>query len=313
MELDRRFDLTREFPPLVFPPKQAVDLDAVSAALVGAAKLAPAIKTLAESGDDVDPDSKKIAEFSLSVLGLLEVMWERVLRPLAAGPSGPASGGRAADPPPPAADADRKALADALAISDKTAILYDANLGTVPIANRQKLCHALSVGIRAAAVAKAEGKGADPGEAVRLADDALSLVNNMSFMGQASAPPNKERNPDAKHCSMPIRVEFEDRGARIHFERTIYAQCGLRATMSLPKPVRIAQKKFLDSVRGSYPDEIVMVRVDTEKLRFNVFHKPDGGPKWLAGAEWMAIPFNILTGGDGEGGAELPAAAAGGE
>jgi len=66
-------------------------------------------------------------------------------------------------------------------------------------------------------------------------------------------------------------------------------------------------------VRGSYPDEIVMVRVDTEKLRFNVFHKPDGGPKWLAGAEWMAIPSNILTGGDGEGGAELPAAAAGGE
>ena len=173
--------------------------------------------------------------------------------------------------------------------------MYDANLGSVPIANRQKLCQALSVGMRTAALDKAALINADPAEAVRVADDALSLVTNMTFMGQASSPPNKERKPDAKYCTMPIKLEFEDKGARIHFERTLVARCGLRATMSLPYNVRVAQNNFLDSVRPNYPGEIVMARVDTEKLRFNVYHKADGGPRWLDGSEWVDIPHDILS------------------
>ena len=149
--------------------------------------------------------------------------------------------------------------------------------------------------MRTAAENTAEVQKTDPAEAVRITDDALSLVSNMTFMGQASAPPSKERRPDAKHCTMPIKLEFEDRGSRIHFERTISASCRMRATMSLPYNIRVAQKNFLDSIKMNYPEEIVMVRVDTEKLRFNVFHKADGGPKWLTGSDWADIPHNILT------------------
>jgi len=111
---------------------------------------------------------------------------------------------------------------------------------------------------------------------------------------------------------MPIKLEFEDAGARIHFERTIFARCGLRATQSLPKNVRIAQKKYLDTVKSNYPGEIVMVRVDTRRLRFSVFHKEDGGPKWLPGTETMAIPYNILSGDGGEAGPAIGGAGAAG-
>jgi len=217
------------------------------------------------------------------------------VRPMAGGPYGPAAIGGTAAPPPPKEDLELRVLRETLVASEKTAILYDANLGAVPIANRQKLCHALSAGIKTVAVDKATFFGADPAEAVRQTDDALSLVTNMTFMGQASAPPSKERRPDAKYCTMPIKLEFEDKGARIHFERTIRARCEMRATMSLPYNVRVAQNNFLDSVKANYPGEIVMARVDTEKLVFNVFHKADGGPKWLIGPEWHDIPHNILS------------------
>ena len=67
-DFDRRFDLTKEFLPLFYPSRQGIDLEAASAALVGVMEKAPAIRALAEGGDDIDPDIKKVAEFGISVL-----------------------------------------------------------------------------------------------------------------------------------------------------------------------------------------------------------------------------------------------------
>ncbi len=138
----------------------------------------------------------------------------------------------------------------------------------------------------------------DPAEAVRIADDALSLVKDMTFLGQASKKVNNPRKPDLEHMSMPIKLEFDDRNSRIHFERTMLDKCNIKASMSLPKPVRTALNKFHDNLKIRYPDEITMARVDTYKLRFIAFHKEDGGPKWEPCPEWLAIPLDILKDGN---------------
>jgi len=306
MDLDNRFDLTRDYPPLIFPEKQSVDTDAVSALMVDAAEAASGIREKLES-PNTGEDVKEVAMFGLRMFDLLSCMWERVVRPAVA--SGPQGGLSAKAPkPPPKPDAGRKELMDVLLKSEKTAILYDTNLGNVPIANRQKLNHALSAGLREAAVARA-GPDGDASEAVRVTDDALSLVNDMAFMGQASRPVK-----DKSYCSMPIRLEFEDKGARIHFERTIRAQCGARATMSLPPIIREAQTKFYNEIKNRYANEIVMVRVEVERLRFIAFHKVDKGPKWLPCLETEPIPYDILSRelGSFSGVAAAPAVNAGG-
>jgi hypothetical protein len=291
--------LTRDFPPLIHPERQTLDIDAVNSLMVGAAEMVPAIRERLD-GVDVTEDTKMLAKFGLTLFSLLEAIVEKAVRPMASAPStmgGGAAGSRPVPPVvPPKPDADKRELADALAKADRTAILHDANLGTVPIANRQKLCHALSAGIRESALRKAEGAGGDPAEAVRMADDALSLVRDMTFLGQASKKVNNPRKPELDHMSMPIKLEFEDRNSRIHFERTMLTTCNIRASMSLPKPVRTALNKFHESIRSKYPDEITMVRTDTFKLRFIAFHKEDGGPQWLSCPEWTAIPYDILKG-----------------
>jgi hypothetical protein len=48
-------------------------------------------------------------------------------------------------------------------------------------------------------------------------------------------------------------------------------------------------------MKERYVNEIVMVRVDTERLRFIAFHKEDQGPKWLECLEVEPIPYDILT------------------
>ena len=289
LELNRRFDLTRDFPPLLFPEKQGIDVDAVSALLVGAAAAVPAIRAKMES-PEVGQDVKELASFGLKMFELVEGLWEKVVKPAAAcQPNGQAAGATAPRTLPKP-DLAKRELIEALAASDRTSILYDANLGNVPIANRQKLCHSLSAGMRESAIALSNLHNTDPSEAVRVADDALSLVSNMTFMGQASKPVK-----DKSHCSMPIKLEFEDRGARIHFERTIKDRCGIRATMSLPYNIREAQKKFHATMRDLYEGELIMVRVDTEKLRFIAFHKFDQGPKWNPCFEYEDIPHDILS------------------
>jgi len=155
-DVERPFDLTRDYPPLVYPERQGVDVGA--AALVEVSAMVPSIRELAGS-DNITAETKKIAEFSLSVFSLLETLWERVVRPSAASPVAAASSRPPVPPPKP--DRGRQELVDALAASEKTSILYDANLGAVPMANRQKLCSALSVGLRAAAVENAPTKNMD--------------------------------------------------------------------------------------------------------------------------------------------------------
>ena len=291
-----RFDITRDFPPLVLPDRQILDVAAVEALMVDAAEMVPAIRAKAEDADEPE-DTRSLAKFSLKLFLLLEAVVEKAVRPLSCAPP-PMGTGAGRGPPPvppkPKPDTQRQELIDALALADRTAILHDANLGSIPIANRQKLCGALSAGIRESALKKAEGAGADPAEAIRIADDALSLVKDMTFLGQVSKKANNTRRPDLTHMTMPIKLEFDDRSARIHFERTMLAQCNLRASISLPKAVRTAQNKFHDLIREKYPEEITMVRTDTLGLTFKAFHKAEGGPKWLPCMEIENIPLNIL-------------------
>ena len=116
-------------------------------------------------------------------------------------------------------------------------------------------------------------------------------------MGQVSRPAKDMQQKDKGYCSMPIKLEFEDCGARIHFEQTMKARCGIRATMSLPREIRDMQRNFHAEMKAAYSEEIVMIRVDTEKLCLNAFHKRDKGPKWIPCPDSRPIPHNILRGG----------------
>ena len=73
-------------------------------------QMVPSIRALADAADDIDPDIKKVAEFSLGVLTVLEVMWEKVVRSMAAGPAGPAGAGQPSPSLPPQEELDRLGL-----------------------------------------------------------------------------------------------------------------------------------------------------------------------------------------------------------
>jgi hypothetical protein len=200
-------------------------------------------------------------------------------------------------PPKPAAPAGLKELREGLEKADRESILFDADLGNMTLANRKSLAAAFSAGIRAAAVSTARSANEDPAEAVRVMDDALSVVQDMDFIGASSKPFHGKTDSDmrnGKFCTMPIKFKFEDRDSRIHFETSMRKYCTLRASMSLPYAIRKEQAAFQRAVRERYPGEVATVRVDTLSMSLQAYKKADGEKKWMKCPESVPLPPGIL-------------------
>jgi hypothetical protein len=163
--------------------------------------------------------------------------------------------------------------------------------------NRNGLNAAFSSGIRAAAIENAEKKGLDPSEAIRAMNDAIECVSELDFIGLKSEK-SKNKDPVTKvekeHFTMPVKLKFEDRNSRLHFERSVKVHCGLRAVMSLPKPIREEQNVFVRALRARYPDEIVTARPDAASLHFIAFKKKPTEKKWTRCSESVPIPAGVM-------------------
>lgn len=91
-----------------------------------------------------------------------------------------------------------------------------------------------------------------------------------------------------------VKLEFPDRGARIHFERTIREKCKIRASMSLPPGIRTEAEKYRQTLLSKFPGEIVMVRAESEGLQFAGLHKKDGEGKWIRDTDTCKIPLSAV-------------------
>jgi hypothetical protein len=186
-------------------------------------------------------------------------------------------------------------LREGLERAEKKSVLFGSNLGPHAMANRAGLVNALCSGIREEVVKNAVEKGEDPNEAVRDMEDALSCVTDMEFIGEKSKKFLKEGDSRSNtFCTMPVKFKFDDRSSRINFEKTLKEHCGLRASISLPKPIRMEMGAFQRALRAKYPDQVVVVRLDTNKKAFYALRKVHGADSWTKCDEGLALPAGIL-------------------
>ena len=274
------YDLTRDYPPLTMPPPLVLDVSSVRALLVEAASKAAETEALAAKKGASEP-TKTLAGSAIALFKLIEAVVEKAIIPLAENSSSLSAVTATCSPPPE--DKGKAALRKALETAEKTAIVFNSNLGNMPIANRTTLSHNFTEGLRLAAIDKS---GADPvvaTEAVRAAADALSCAAGVEFLGQSSRRPTVTGGAGveaAAFCTMPVRLTFEDRGGRQYFERTMREKCGIRSTLSLPNGIRAELKKFHNSMKEKNPEKMVMTRPDAARLCFICFTKTEGDKSW---------------------------------
>jgi hypothetical protein len=304
-ELDDAFDITRPYPPLTNPPKPFFDIESIQALMVDATSKAEFIRSTVDD-PTVDNPTRQFAIANLSMFALLTAVVEKAVMPLAYSPP-PTWNRQSAETPPVAAKPipGKKELTDALIAAEKTAVIFDAELGSASVGNKERLAHAFSATVKAKAVAVAEGGGgsseevaAAVAEAVRAADDALSCASDMTFLGQATKAYNNSRKADdprnGTFFTMPIKLEFPDKSSRIHFERVMREKCKIKAAMSLPFGIRKEAEKVRNIALELFPGEIVMVRAESDGQKFAVFHKKDGEKKWIRSSDTYPIPVSAV-------------------
>jgi len=314
-DLDERYDLTRDYPPVSLPPRPLFDMQAIQDLMVEATKRAETIRARA-TDPNYDQETKDFACFNISMFDLLVSVVEKAIMPLAKSPPPAWQRGTGMDPPPVAPKPPppgKKELSDALEQAEKTCIIFDAELGAAAVANKDRLARSFAETVRAKAIAGSAREGAGPdvaaedaAEAVRIVDDALSCAGDLSFLGQVTKPYSNNRNPsdprNGTFFTMPVKLEFPDRSSRIHFERTLREKCKMKAAMSLPFGIRKEAEKCRQKLLEIYPDELVMVRAELEGLKFVALHKKDGEGKWIRHSETFKIPYSAALPENGNGG-----------
>jgi hypothetical protein len=219
-EIDALYDLSEAYPPLTPPPGIKLDAAKIQSLLVVATSAARELRPIS-TDENADPKLVQVAKLSLAVFDAVEAVIECGIMPLSGAAARRAGNGLntgtggnklpPVPPPKPAAPAGMKKLREGLDKADRESILFDADLGKVTLANRKALANAFSSGIRSAAVAGARAANEDPAEAVRVMDDALSVVQDMDFIGASSKPFRGKTNADMRNgtfCTMPIKFRF---------------------------------------------------------------------------------------------------------
>jgi hypothetical protein len=126
-------------------------------------------------------------------------------------------------------------------------------------------------------------------------DDALSCVGDMEFIGEKSKKYVKEGDARSNtFCTMPVKFKFSDRNSRINFEKTLRTHSDLKANISLPKPIRIEMSAFQKALKSRYPNEIVVVRLDTTRNRFYALRKVDKADSWTSCSETLSLAPGVL-------------------
>jgi hypothetical protein len=268
--------------------------------MVDASSKVAAVKTALDD-PSVSEVNRSVASLNLSLFSVIEALIEKIIIPSA---QSPAVGMNLSPPaPPPKPAPGKRELDEAFALADRSAILFDLDLGPSSSGNRPGLSRSLAAGIRAAALATAESEGKDMAEAVRIAGDALSCASDVTFLGQASRPYKNNRDEkDPKnntYHTMPVKLLFEDRQQRIYFEQTMRSTCKLRASISLPPFLQKEKTAFDKLLREKYPDFMIMVRPDPSRAVLTAVKKQDRSGKWLPCPDiWDIPPGAVFAGRD---------------
>ena len=111
----------------------------------------------------------------------------------------------------------KKRFADAVKEAEKSTLIFNLNMGTVPIMNKDTMATKATLALTTMAAAK-EGKqtSTPSNEAVTALDDVLSLASDMSFFGNTTKSyKNPRDNKSGSFCTIPVKYTFKDKDTRI--------------------------------------------------------------------------------------------------
>ena len=185
-------------------------------------------------------------------------------------------------------EARKKKFVAAVRDAEKSVLLFNLDLGQVPIMNTATISMKVTQDL-AAKAATVEGKtsGRPSEETVTMLDDAISLVKGMDFYGKVTKTftnKNKPEDPmNGKFCTLPVKLAFKDKETKQQAESLLRSKCKIQCTTPYPLNLRKAIRKAIEEEKAKFKEEFIQVRVDPEAGTLKVSRKAGGktGGKWF--------------------------------
>jgi len=191
----------------------------------------------------------------------------------------------------------KRKFVNAVKEAEKSVLVFKLDLGTVPIMNTGTISRKVTENITAKAAA-VEGKtnGRPSEDVVTVLEDTLSMMKGMEFFGKVTKPyrngGNAQDPENGKFCTLPVKMNFKDKDAKIRAETVLRGTCKLQCSTPYPLQLRKAIKIVLASQKEAHPKEFVQVRVDPENLTLRVSRKIEG--KWFNNVETVPLGTEVL-------------------
>jgi hypothetical protein len=173
-----------------------------------------------------------------------------------------------------------KKFKEAVKDAEKSTLVFNLNLGKVPIINHDTISTNATKALTEMAASVEKSKTKVPStETMSALDDVLSVVKGMKFFGRSTRSYQRSNDPNSgSYCTVPIKYEFGNKDERIFAETVLRDKCKVNCTVPYPTILRETIRQVINGVKVHYPDYFVKVTVDTGRMCLNVSMRPKLAP-----------------------------------
>ena len=213
----------------------------------------------------------------------------------------PRSWNPASAPPParkdasPALDPGVQRFRDLVQNAEKSTLLFNLDMGRVPIINKESMGVKATKALTAMAAAAEERPASNPSrDTVDAIDDALSVADKISFFGSSTKSCKGTGENSGSYCTIPVCYTFPDKETRAKAEQVLRSRCKVSCTTPYPQALRACIKQVLDSGRRARPEDYCAVKVDLPKLSFGISWRAKNTANWSKYDNLIPIPGEVV-------------------
>jgi hypothetical protein len=207
-------------------------------------------------------------------------------------PTGSSQSHRYPDPDPEPV----KKFKEAVNKAEKSTVIFNLNLGKIPIVNQDTISTNVTKALTALAVATEENNtGSIPSNnTITALDDALSVVKGMKFFGKKTYSYRKASDPNSgAYCTIPVRYDFEDKEVRQFAETVFRDKCKASCSTPYPTILRECIKQVINQTKAAYPNNFVSVTVDTGKMVLKIARRPMLDKEDRSRKKWVNMEVQV--------------------
>ena len=169
--------------------------------------------------------------------------------------------------------------------AEKSVLVFNLDLGRVPIMNSGTMSRKVTESISAkAATAEGSETGRPSEDTIAVLEDTLSVMKGLEFFGKVTKPfQNKQKADDplnGKYHTLPVKMVFKDKDAKARAETVLRNTCKVQCTTPYPPRLRKVIKDTVDKYRGEFPDSFIQAKVDLDRLQLRLSRKCKADGKW---------------------------------